>query len=205
VLFHIQTEDSGVAHPHVITHLFTEGTILATKKTGYAELVSETDLEDKVRVLMKDQHKAMFLELRDGAHDEVAQKILALSGDALSDDHHVTPAKGEKSPLAAIPAAAIPKSPPPVPPQAKKAAQASTEHSGVRVILPAALGNKSKEQKSSPPPIPSPHPPAEPRRVLARSIFDTPDENGEFGESLISDKSLDEVILSYLTDDDLEI
>ena len=28
-LFHIQTEDSGVDHPHVITHLFTEGTILA--------------------------------------------------------------------------------------------------------------------------------------------------------------------------------
>ena len=34
-----------------------------------------------------------------------------------------------------------------------------------------------------------------------RSIFDTPDDKGEFSENLITNKSLDEVILSYLTDE----
>jgi hypothetical protein len=34
-----------------------------------------------------------------------------------------------------------------------------------------------------------------------RSIFETPDTTGSFGESLISDKSLDEVILTYLKDE----
>ena len=75
-LFHIQTEDSGVEHPHVITHLFTEGTILATKKTSYSHMLEDDDLEAGVRKLMKDQHKAMAIELRDGVHDEIASKIL---------------------------------------------------------------------------------------------------------------------------------
>jgi hypothetical protein len=48
---------------------------------------------------------------------------------------------------------------------------------------------------------PEPKPGAPAQEHVGRSIFDTPDEDGEFGESLISDKSLDEVILSYLTDE----
>ena len=57
VLFHIQTEDSGVGHPHIITHLFVEGTILATKKTSYKHLLDKDDSEDDIRQLMKEQHK----------------------------------------------------------------------------------------------------------------------------------------------------
>jgi hypothetical protein len=205
VLFHIQTEDSGIGHPHVITHLFTEGTILATKRTAYADLVGQVDIEEKVRTLMKGQHKAMFLELRDGTHDTIAARILALSGHFLSDDQHVSPPDVDKGPLAPVPEAAIPKVPPPVPAAAKAVIRKPAEPSGVRVIMPAGLGANPRVSKpATVPPKPSVHPSAEPRKVQARSIFDTPDENGEFGEALISDKSLDEVILSYLTDDELD-
>ena len=38
-LFHIQTEDSGRENPHIITHVFVGGNILATKKTSYADIV----------------------------------------------------------------------------------------------------------------------------------------------------------------------
>ena len=31
-LWHVQTEDSGVGNPHIFTHLFHDGTILATKR-----------------------------------------------------------------------------------------------------------------------------------------------------------------------------
>jgi hypothetical protein len=38
-VFHVQTEDSGVANPRIFTHLFHEGVIIATKKHDYgAEL-----------------------------------------------------------------------------------------------------------------------------------------------------------------------
>src|SRR3954451_18280879 len=71
-LFHIQTEDSGVRHPHVITHLFMDGgRILKTVKTSYAEHIGNERLSEVVRTLMKEQHKTMFIALRDGQFDHV--------------------------------------------------------------------------------------------------------------------------------------
>src|SRR5215470_8753419 len=69
-VFHIQTEDSGVNHPHIITHLFMDGgRILKSVKQSYAEHVGTDSMSDIVRVLMKEQHKAMFIALRDGQFD----------------------------------------------------------------------------------------------------------------------------------------
>jgi hypothetical protein len=69
-VFHIQTEDSGVKHPHVITHLFMDGgRILKSVKRSYAEHVGSDNMSDTVRQMMKEQHKAMFIALRDGEYD----------------------------------------------------------------------------------------------------------------------------------------
>src|SRR5438874_11989385 len=71
-LFHIQTEDSSVRHPHVITHLFMDGgRILKTVKTSYAQHVGSDKVSEMVRDLMKEQHKMMFIALRDGQFDYV--------------------------------------------------------------------------------------------------------------------------------------
>src|SRR6187431_3686806 len=71
-VFHIQTEDSGVRHPHVITHLFMDGgRILKSVKKSYAEHLSNEKLSAVVRDLMKQQHKMMFIALRDGQFDYV--------------------------------------------------------------------------------------------------------------------------------------
>jgi hypothetical protein len=69
-VFHIQTEDSGIRHPHIITHLFADGgRILKTTKTSYAEHVGQDGMADVVTAMMKEQHKAMFIALRDGQFD----------------------------------------------------------------------------------------------------------------------------------------
>jgi hypothetical protein len=69
-VFHVQTEDSGIRHPHIITHLFMDGgRILKTVKTSYAEHLANEKMGEIVRKMMKDQHKAMFMALRDGAFD----------------------------------------------------------------------------------------------------------------------------------------
>lgn len=75
-VFHVQTEDSGVRHPHVITHLFMDGgRILKTTKTSYAEHVGQPGYAEHVKALMKEQHKAMFRTLKAGDLDElIAQK-----------------------------------------------------------------------------------------------------------------------------------
>ncbi len=70
-VFHIQTEDSGTARPHVMTHLFADGgRIVASRKTGYAQYLGMQGYRDTVKKLMQEQHKAMFMALRDGQYDE---------------------------------------------------------------------------------------------------------------------------------------
>jgi hypothetical protein len=65
-LWHVQTEDSGVNNPHIFTHLFHEGTILATKRTDY-DPASEVAVVQK---MMQTQHKAMLRDVKAGAFDD---------------------------------------------------------------------------------------------------------------------------------------
>lgn len=227
-VFHIQTEDSGIKHPHIITHLFMDGgRILKSVKRSYAEFIGATDMAETVRQLMKDQHKAMFISLRDGQYDQLIDT--ALSGGAPA-----APTKDAKRRSARPPAATaktIPAPPsdeaapsterenaaralsdlPPPPPNlfAKtnntetryRSQPSSEEHVGQR------SGRPSRPTGSRPPSKrPSAAPPSDGRYGATRpaSIFGaTKPQKGAsiFGEDLISDKSLDEVILSYLAED----
>ena len=65
-LWHVQTEDSGVSNPHIFTHLFHDGTILATKRVDY-DPSSDVGVVQK---LMQAQHKAMLRDLKAGAFDD---------------------------------------------------------------------------------------------------------------------------------------
>lgn len=71
-VFHIQTEDSGVKKPHIITHLFADGgRIFKSIKRSYASLVGTPNLSEQVRALMKGQHKEMYIALREGRYDDI--------------------------------------------------------------------------------------------------------------------------------------
>jgi hypothetical protein len=67
-LYHVQTEDNGTKNPVIVTLLYIKGTILASKKTSYAHLVSDPGCKEAVRELMKEQHKTMIKELVRGIH-----------------------------------------------------------------------------------------------------------------------------------------
>jgi len=68
-MFHIQTEDSGVNNPHIITLLYRGGTIISSKKVSYADIIKIDGLEQVVEELMKDQHKEMLRRLKSGEFD----------------------------------------------------------------------------------------------------------------------------------------
>ena len=68
-LFHVQTEDSGRANPHIITLLYRGGTILASAKTSYADIIKVDQLEVVVESIMKEQHKEMMRRLKSGEFD----------------------------------------------------------------------------------------------------------------------------------------
>lgn len=68
-LFHVQTEDSGRANPHIVTLLYRGGTIIGSAKTGYADIIKADQLEQVVESIMKEQHKAMMRRLKGGEFD----------------------------------------------------------------------------------------------------------------------------------------
>ncbi|MBI3180493.1 MAG: hypothetical protein HYZ27_12580, partial [Deltaproteobacteria bacterium] len=69
-IFHVQTEDSGVANPHIITHLFAGGNIIESRKTSYADIVKNARLKDLLVDLMQEQHKTMLKDLISGNLDD---------------------------------------------------------------------------------------------------------------------------------------
>ena len=71
-LFHVQTEDSGVTSPNITTLLYRGGTIIASRRTSYADIIRFEGLERLVEELMKDQHKEMLRRLKNGEFDDRA-------------------------------------------------------------------------------------------------------------------------------------
>lgn len=71
-VFHVQTEDSGVTNPHIITLLYRGGVIISSKKTSYSDILKMDKLEVVVEELMKEQHKEMMRRLKAGEFDEKA-------------------------------------------------------------------------------------------------------------------------------------
>jgi pSer/pThr/pTyr-binding forkhead associated (FHA) protein len=71
-VYHVQTEDSGLDTPHIITHLFADGgRVIKSHKRSYQEDAGREDVALFVRSLMKAQHLEMVLSLRDGRFDAI--------------------------------------------------------------------------------------------------------------------------------------
>jgi hypothetical protein len=72
--YHVQTEDSGLAKPHVVTHLFSDGgRIIKSHKRSYVAEVERPDVAAYVRSLMKAQHMEMVALLREGKLDAIIE------------------------------------------------------------------------------------------------------------------------------------
>lgn len=73
-VYHIQTEDSGIDKPQILTHLFADGgRVLKSYKRTYAAEVEREDLEVYVRALMKAQQMEMASALREGKLDAIIE------------------------------------------------------------------------------------------------------------------------------------
>lgn len=77
-LYHVQTEDSGVAKAHIFTHVFYDGTIISSNKITYDPEAQVEDLDQHIIGLMQESHKSMIRQLRRGAFDD---KIVTYIGE----------------------------------------------------------------------------------------------------------------------------
>ncbi len=65
-IYHVQTEDGGINNPFITSLLYHQGAILASRKTGYADIIKADCLEEVVRELMMEQHKRLIRDLMHG-------------------------------------------------------------------------------------------------------------------------------------------
>jgi hypothetical protein len=258
-IFHIQTEDSGVKNPRIVTHLFADGgRIIKTTRTEYAEHVERPDMQAFVRGLMKEQHKSMFTALRLGHIDALLEDVCGKF------EQPLPVSKAPPATVSAPPDAQDPtetqgtKAVPPVPARSEapdfetpplasafgddervseRAARAHTlSNPNLRRATPstpdiapldvdtAALERLPKPAApSQPPPLPArplaksnapprklrpttpaaaTTPPSSLSRPSSRFAAVPSKSSGSiFGDGVISEQSLDEVILSYLAED----
>ena len=68
--FHVQTEDSGLKSPSLVTLLYHGGTIVSSQKTSYADILDVDNLNHVVEELAKEQHKGMLRRLTKGEFDQ---------------------------------------------------------------------------------------------------------------------------------------
>lgn len=93
-VFHVQTEDSGIKNPHIITLLYRGGVIISSKKTSYADIIAMDNLDSVVEELMKAQHKELMRRLKSGEFDERAFSIEA----TLIENYEIQPPEPEEEP-----------------------------------------------------------------------------------------------------------
>lgn len=228
-IFHVQTEDSGVNRPHIVTHLFVDGgRIIKSTRTDYSEHLGRPDMATVVRRLMKEQHKGMFIALRDGQLNDAIDKVIGpkTEGEAVEARSSVEPRRSNPPPTLpdmtreeamSIPPEAPPESnvaPTPVPrrpaPTLTDLVLADLETARLRggpVESQVSAMGKPVPKGSTPmlgTPSTTARPPSPGRYAASRpaAIFtNRPDQGSIFGGSSISEQSLDEVILSYLAED----
>ncbi len=243
-IFHIQTEDSGVKHARIMTHLFADGgRIVQSLRTDYGEHLGREDMAQVVRQMMKEQHKAMFVRLRAGALDEQIEvacgPLPAAAPDRARPLAPPAGAPGSRSQVAgdepARPAPSIEQPPfvhpeaPPERPSEPAPRPRSLSNPSLRRVVPhlpppanggldfdlPELTVETGDRAAPVPAAPSPSSgPAPNRRAPA------PEEDARYGHSRLAtifgelplpgasifgepmtEKSLDEVILSYLAED----
>jgi len=72
-IYHVQTEDSGKSKPKIVTHVFLNGNIIATKKQSYETFLERPDVDDIVREMMKNQHLEMVNLTKEG---KIAENVI---------------------------------------------------------------------------------------------------------------------------------
>jgi hypothetical protein len=250
-IFHIQTEDSGVKSPRIVTHLFADGgRIIKTTRTEYSEHVTRADLQPFVRNLMKEQHKAMFTALRMGDLDTLLEDVCGPFEQPLrmSKEPPVPAISAPPAPIMLEPVVTEPAPAPDfeTPPIASAFGDAERMSERPEPARPLSNPNLRKVTPSSAPPVaatfdldvasldrlpqnttaPSAEPPPSarplrksnppPRKLRPTAASASPSLSRPsarfaaapsksspslFGEGVISEQSLDEVILSYLAED----
>lgn len=144
VVFHVQTEDKGLANPCIESLVYVGGQVLASKRANYADMLAEGKEEKDIVALMDHQHRTMIAAIKHGKLDAKLQALLA--GKQTGPMEVLT---RQSPPTAPVPQV-VPTPPPPPPSAARPAAvppaSAARERTLDQVILEYLTNEADQEQ-----------------------------------------------------------
>ena len=230
-MFHVQTEDSGVSNPHVFTHLFHGGVIINTRKLEYdpnaAEDVVKSLMQAQHKVVLKllrrgefddkiDQYLGHNPDLKpreQPAESKASERSLKVPDSVMPSKNaaaNATPDQ-EDDAVTVRSMPVPPPKPPPIPrlrpsnrpprryprpgtasrtkiaPAPPPAAPRYQARGGVVVSKPPIVVDSASRNSGSQP--------------VRRTVRERSGGGSIFDQSQITEKSLDEVILAYLSED----
>jgi hypothetical protein len=71
VVYHVQTEDKGVDTPIILSLVYAGGTILASKRSPYEDLIAEGYSDEVLAERLKRQHKLICAAIHSGRIDDL--------------------------------------------------------------------------------------------------------------------------------------
>ena len=71
VVYHVQTEDKGLETPIILSLVYTGGTILASKRAPYKDLIAEGFSDEALAERLKRQHKLICAAIHSGRIDDL--------------------------------------------------------------------------------------------------------------------------------------
>lgn len=111
VVYHVQTEDKGLDTPIILSLVYAGGTILASKRSPYEDLIAEGFSDEVLAARLKRQHKLICAAIHSGRIDDLKkmsgrrpkedvavsqEEIIELEGPETAPEVDATPAAGEE-------------------------------------------------------------------------------------------------------------
>jgi hypothetical protein len=74
VVYHVQTEDKGLKSPLILSLVYVGGTIIASRRTPYDDLIAEGFEEDKLAERLQRQHKLICAAIHAGRVEDLKRQ-----------------------------------------------------------------------------------------------------------------------------------
>ena len=69
--FHVQTQDKGMSAQYVESIIYKSGKVLASRRTFYTSFLGSSNIQGKIREIIKEQHDTILKEIREGKFDHI--------------------------------------------------------------------------------------------------------------------------------------
>lgn len=123
VVYHVQTEDKGLATPFILSLVYVGGAILASKRTPYNDLVASGFDAEALAERLQRQHKLICAAINAGRIDDL-KRMAQREGDERAPPRTDAPPPAPQPPITTPPADQLET------PAEKKAVKSATDFSG---------------------------------------------------------------------------